>query len=77
MQNMSERRYLGNCHIHTNPVIQISFDVLLPVHLSIFISVINQLDAQNWLITEINTNIFVTCYNAHPKQQPPPHPKKL
>jgi len=33
------------------------FDVLLTVHLSIFISVINQLDAQNFLFC----NKFISC----------------
>ena len=32
-------------------IIRANFDVLLTVHLSIFISVINQLDAQNLCLT--------------------------
>ena len=43
------------------------FDVWLTVHLSIFISVINQLDVQNfvhlsWLITEINISKSSGCH---------------
>jgi len=34
------------------------FDVLLTVHLSIFILVINQLDAQNFLLY----NKFISCF---------------
>jgi len=39
-------------HIHT-AILYIVFDVLLTVHLSIFILVINQLDAQNVVLHEI------------------------
>ena len=38
------------------------FDVLLTVHFSIFILVINQLDASSWLITKINfVGVLVIC----------------
>jgi len=41
-----------------------SFDVLLTVHLSIFISVINQLDAQNFCFT-IRLFRASTCFEHH------------
>ena len=43
---------------------QCSFDVLLTVHLSIFISVINQLDAQNFCFT-ISLFHASTCFEHH------------
>ena len=43
-------------HGHLNVKLLPSFDVLLTVHLSIFISVINQLDAQNFCFTK-----FISC----------------
>jgi len=41
-----------------------SFDVLLAVHLSIFISVINQIDAQNFCFT-VSLFHASTCFEHH------------
>ena len=49
-------------HVSYNCLLSISnFDVLLTVHLSIFISVINQLDAQNFCFT-ISLFHASTCF---------------
>ena len=55
-------------HIHTHAHLQtyvsvfFFFDVLLTVHLNIFISVINQLDAQNFVLFYfMSVHVSSTC----------------
>jgi len=47
--------------LHDNGNLMTNFDVLLTVHLSIFISVFNQLDAQNFCFT-ISLFYASTCF---------------
>jgi len=47
---MSPALLASNKERTNHSTIHVNFDVLLTVHLSIFISVINQLDAQNFVL---------------------------